>query len=138
MITSLSTHQLYERDLSDEMRAKKKTLGGVLKCMPELKSLSKVQSRKKRQEILKRSRKCIFYAISEIARNIAQGNIPVSEKDLAKLRIHRKKIRDLAKKTTRLRKRKAIIINQSSGFLPQLLIPAITVLGNIAIDQLLR
>lgn len=113
----------------------KMTLESVLRCLPELKQLSKTKSRAKRLKILKKSKKCLYYAISEIARNLVKGNIPISQQRLKKLIQHRNKIRNLAKKTLTLKKRKAIT-HQIGGFLPQLLIPALSVLGNIIIDRI--
>lgn len=113
------------------------TLEKVLECLPELKLLAKTKSSKKRELILKSARSCLFYAISEIARNILIKNIPLTRQQLRKLLPYKKDIRNIAKKSISLKKRKHII-NQSGGFLGPLLIPALTVLGNIAIDQLTK
>lgn len=109
----------------------------VLGCLPTLKTLAKTKSSKKRKELLSKAKNCLFYAISEIARNLIKGNIPLSCSRKRKLQKFKKDIREMAKKTTTLKRRKAII-NQRGGFLPGLLIPAITFLANIAADKLLK
>lgn len=105
------------------------TIEGVIKCLPELEKLSKLKSLSKRKVILKRAKSCLFYAISEIAKNTITGNIPLNQKQKNKLYIHRRQLREISRKSGVSLKRKKLIINQKGGaFLPALLIPAVSYL----------
>ena len=108
----------------------------IVRDLPTLKRLSKLSNDKERVAFLKGCRRSIIYSICEICRNIIRGNMPVStyrRRQLAKYKDH---IREISKKSITLKKRKAIL-NQHGGFLPSLLIPAVSILAQIAAEKLL-
>lgn len=112
-------------------------LRGVIKCLPTLEKIAKSRSLEKRLELLKHAEDCIFYAIGEIFLNILNGNIRVSNKRREKLKPYRLKIRRIASKNLPKQVRKQLII-QSGGFLPSLIIPAVSFLAEIAAKKFLK
>jgi hypothetical protein len=110
----------------------------VIKCLPTLQKLSKAKSRKKRKELLSKCNRCIYYAISEVARNTVKGNIPLSPKRKKQLSPYKNQLRRLARKSGVSLKERKTIINQRGGFLPGLLIPALSILANVAADKLIK
>ena len=57
------------------------TIEGVIRCLPELLKLIEIKDPSEQRKIILKCQSCIIYAISEIRRNILNGNIPISEKD---------------------------------------------------------
>lgn len=113
------------------------TIKRVLECLPTLNEIARSKSAKKRQQLLKEAKDCIFYAISEISLNVLNGNIPVSKQRKLKLTAHKSKLRRLALKTTPLKERKKIVI-QSGGFLASLIIPAVTILADVLAKKFIK
>ena len=99
--------------------------------------MARTRSARKRRLLLQKCNKCIYIAISEIARNTINGNISLSEKRKYNLKRYKESIRELARKNISLNRRKKII-NQKGGFLPGLLIPAISLIANIAARKLIK
>ena len=107
------------------------TLSSVIECIPTLRELSRVESARERNKVLKRCKKgCIYYAISEIARNILLGNIPITSREKILLKRYKVKLKSLNPKKTPLKERKEII-QRGGGFLPALLIPALSALSHL-------
>ena len=109
----------------------------VMRELSTLKKLSRLRDSRQRNAFLKSCKKHTIYAICEICRNVSRGNLPISnirKKQLHKYKTH---IRNLSKKSLTLKKRKEIL-NQKGGFLPSLLIPAVTILAQIAAEKLLK
>ena len=73
--------------------------------------------------------KSFIECLSECAKNVLKGNVPLNKKQLVKLRHRKHQLRSLAlKKTTFAKKRKII---QSGGFLGALIGPIVSVLGSL-------
>uniref|UniRef100_A0A158P511 Uncharacterized protein n=1 Tax=Tetranychus urticae TaxID=32264 RepID=A0A158P511_TETUR len=106
------------------------TVKTAIKCLPSLKALAKAKTNKQRKLILDHANKCIYSVIAEIARETLKGTFDLSEQRKNKLKPYKKHIRALARKSNPTTKKK--IINQQGGFLPGLLVPAITLLANLA------
>jgi len=113
------------------------TLKKVLECVPTLEKIARSRSEKRRKELLKEAKNCIFFAISEISLNILNGNISLTSYQKNKLRPFRNKIRKIASKTVNLPERKKLII-QSGGFLSSLLIPSLSLLADIIARKYLK
>jgi len=114
------------------------TLEGVLKCLPALRKLVKARSLSERRRILRSCRGgCIYYAISEISKNVLSGNIPTSERDRRILKQYKAQLREIRKKTLSLKERKRII-NQKGGLLPGLLVPAVGFLAQFLADRYMK
>lgn len=111
------------------------TLKRVIECLPTITKIAKAKSIEKRLKLLKEARNCIYFAISEITLNVLQGKIPLKSTAKKKLLNHKAAIRKIATKSISLPTRKKVIL-QSGGFLPSLLIPAITVLGEIIASKI--
>jgi len=114
------------------------TLEGVLKCLPTLKKLARTKNLSERRRILRTCRGgCIYYAISEISKNVLNGNIPIDEKNRKILRRYKAQLREIRKKTLTLKRRKTII-NQKGGLVPGLLVPAVGFLAQFLADRYIK
>ena len=114
------------------------TLDTVLSCLPTLKRLAKAKTLRQRRKILSEAKKCLFYSICEITKNVLENNIPLSCKRKESLLPYKKHIRLLARKSGVSLKQQKKIINQRGGFLPHLLLPTVSILSQIAADRLLK
>ena len=112
------------------------TLKQVCNCLSALETLSKAGTKRKRNRILAKCKPCIYKAISEIAKNTLASNIPLSRSHYYKLKRHRSLIRKLAQRGSLRSKQE--LINQSGGFLPSLLIPAVSFLAEIVAKKLIK
>lgn len=108
----------------------------ALTCYPCLKLLVKAKTKQGRKVILDSSPKIIYSVISDIAKQILKGTIPLSPKRVALLKKHKNDLRKLGSKLSLKQKKK--IINQKGGLLPGILWPAVSLLANIAANQLLK
>ena len=88
-----------------------------------------------RAHTIQQCNKELMDCISECARNVLKGNVPLKKRQFTKLQRRKKDVRALASRRTSLRKKKAIV--QKGGFLASLLVPAIAALGSILADHLL-
>ena len=114
------------------------TIEGVVACLPTLRKLAQAKTKKQRLEILNKSKSCIFYAISDISKNILNNNIKIDEKTKRKLKPYKGDLRTLARKSkVPLKQRKQIVITSGGAFLPALLWPAISYLGGKVADKLM-
>jgi hypothetical protein len=111
------------------------SIGGVEKCLPTLRKLAKAKTKKERIKLLKKAKSCIYYSIAEISKNTLNGNIPVTEREKIRIQPYKEHLRRLARKSGVPLKEKKQIVLQSGGFLPGLLIPALTYLGGKLADR---
>lgn len=106
------------------------TLQGVVKCYPYLRAISNARSAKKRRQILQKCpRKCIYYAICEVVKNVLNGNVHIPQKELNRLKRYKGILRELSKKSITLKSRESLI-NQRGGFLPSLLLHALPIIAS--------
>ena len=108
----------------------------IIRDLPTLKKLTKLRNDKERRSFLKSCKRMTIYSICEICRNVVRGNMPISTFRKRQLKKYREHIRELSKKSISLKKRRKIL-NQHGGFLPGLLLPAVTILAQIAAEKLL-
>jgi len=113
------------------------TLKRVLECLPTIEKIARCRSNKRRADLLREAKNCIFFAISEISLNVLNGNIRVSSYRKKQLKPHSSKIRKIADRKISLPLRKKLII-QSGGFLSSLLIPSITLLADLVARRYLK
>ena len=85
------------------------TIEGVIHCLPELFKLIEIKKRSEQRKVILRCQSCVIYAISEICRNILNGNIPISEKDKKILSKHKRSLRSLSKKSITLHERRKTV-----------------------------
>lgn len=111
------------------------TIEGVIKCLPELIKLIEIKDRVKQRKIILNCQSCIIYAISEIIKNILNGNIPISTTEKKKLIKYKTALRKLATTKVSLPERRRVV-NQVGGALPALLIPAISLLGSLIANKI--
>lgn len=84
----------------------------------------KKPNRQRRREILKHADKDLICSICDCAKNILNGNIPVTETNKNRLKKHKQVLRQLADPTVPTTAKKTIFKRQEGGFLSAL-IPAL-------------
>jgi len=101
----------------------------VLICLPSLEKLANAKTDKERKKLISDSKDCVIDAISEIALNCLNENIPLKSCDFDKLVKYKNILRKLSSPSTiKTRKR---IINQNGGFLSILIRPAISLIAGL-------
>jgi len=104
----------------------------VRKYLPVLRRINKLGDKAKRDFV----RKCdrgFLDCISECAKNVLKGNVPLTDRQKTKLRRSRKDLRALSIKKTALRNKRRIL--QKGGFLSALLPPVLGVLASLLIPK---
>lgn len=71
--------------------------------------------------IIKGADKDLVHCLCECAHNLLQGSVPLTKAQKTKLARHKQGLRDIAKKSTSLKRKQQIL--QKGGFLPALLAP---------------
>jgi len=84
---------------------------------------------KAKREYVKRCNRQFIDCVSECAKNVLKGTVPLTNAQMSKLRPKRQDLRALAVKKTSLTKKRKII--QKGGFLSALLTPALSVLAGL-------
>ena len=100
--------------------------------LPVLKRIRRMGEKAKRQYV----RKCdteFVNCVSECAKNLIKGNVPLNNRQMTNLRRKRNDLRTLSKKKTSLRTKRKII--QKGGFLTALLPPVLAVLGSLLLQN---
>ena len=100
----------------------------VRKYLPVLKRIAKLGDKVKRDYV----RKCdkeFLDCISECAKNVVKGNVPLTNRQKTRLRRSRNELRALSVKKTSLRKKRRIL--QKGGFLTALLPPVLGILSSL-------
>jgi len=98
----------------------------ILKYYPLLKKIVRMGNAA-RARIIKQCNREVMYCISECARNVLKGIVPLKRRQFTKLRRRKKDVSALASRRTSLKKR-AIV--QKGGFLASLLVPVIAALSS--------
>jgi hypothetical protein len=106
----------------------------LVKCENELRSLAKA-SKQDQIKIIKRSKKCLIKAISEIVRNCLLGNIPMNSCRKNKLKHYKKLLKSISRRSLPLEKKRTLIIQHGTGFL-SLLLPIALETVKILIENL--
>lgn len=86
-----------------------------------------------REGICKGADRDLILCICECADNILRGNIPIKGTIKRKLSKHKKHLRELSDRKTKLKAKKQILV-QHGGFLPLLLTPILSVAGSLLAD----
>lgn len=84
-----------------------------------------------RKAILKAANEALVRTICECILNVLKETVPVSKPAKRKLLAHKKSLIALAEKSTPLRKKKKILVQQGGNFLGLLLPPVLRVLSSI-------
>jgi len=100
----------------------------VKKFLPVLRRIRKMGDKARRDYIKKCNREFID-CVSECAKNVIKGNVPMTGPQKANLRRRRKDVRALAIKKTSLTKKRRIL--QKGGFLTALLPPVFSILSSM-------
>ena len=100
--------------------------------LPLLKQINRLGDRAKRQLIQKCDREFLD-CVSECAKNVIKGNVPLKPAQLQRLRRERSNVRALALKKTSLKKKRRIL--QKGGFLGALIPPVLSVLGSLLLGN---
>jgi len=80
----------------------------VKRLLPILKRINKLGDKAKRQYV-KKCNKEFVDCVSECAKNILRGNVPLTSNQTTKLRRNKKNVRSLATKKTSLKKTRQIL-----------------------------
>jgi len=96
--------------------------------LPTLRKIHRKGDNAKR-EYVKRCNRQFIDCVSECAKNVLKGNVPLTNAQMSKLRLRRQDLRALSVKKTSLAKKRKII--QKGGFLSALLAPALSVLAGL-------
>jgi len=102
------------------------------KYLPILKQIQRLGEKAKKQFIKKCDREFID-CVSECAKNVIKGNVPLKPTQLRRLRRERSNVRVLASKKTSLKKKRRIL--QKGGFLGALLPPFLGVLSSLLLGN---
>ena len=100
----------------------------VRRYLPVLKQIRKLGDRARREYVRKCDKEFID-CVSECAKNVIKGNVPLTDRQKATLRPKRKDVKALSLKKTSLRKKRRIL--QKGGFLTALLSPVLSILGSL-------
>ena len=96
--------------------------------LPVLKRIRRMGEKAKRQYVRKCDKEFVN-CVSECAKNVIKGNVPLNDRQMTNLRRKRNDLRALSKKKTSLRAKRKII--QKGGLLTALLPPVLAVLGSL-------
>lgn len=107
------------------------------RCLPWLKKLAKARSSKTRKKLFKIAPQKVLKAIKEIIRNIVNGKIKLKSSQKTSLHRYKNVLRRLSNNNYTVKKQKQILI-QKGGFLPNLLLPIITLLASTLADNFLK
>ena len=105
----------------------------VKNYLPTLKRIRRLGEKARRDYV----RKCdneFIHCVSECAKNLIKGNVPLATHQMKNLRRRRYDLRALSAKKTSLQKKKKIL--QNGGFLTTLLPPVLTVLDNLLMQHI--
>jgi len=100
----------------------------VRKYLPVLKRIAKLGDKAKR-DCVRKCDKEFLDCISECAKNVVKGNVPLTNRQKTRLRRSRNELRALSVKKTSLRKKRRIL--QKGGFLTALLPPVLGILSSL-------
>jgi len=100
----------------------------VKRYLPVLKRIRKLGN-KARREFIRKCDKDFIDCVSECARNLLKGNVPLTKRQMTNLRRKRQDLRVLSKKKTSMRAKRKIV--QKGGFLFALLPPVLSVLTSL-------
>jgi len=106
----------------------KKMSERIKRFLTTLRRIHRIGEKAKR-EYLKRCNRQFIDCVSECAKNVLKGNIPLTDAQMSNLRPRRQDLRALSVKKTSLTKKRKII--QKGGFLSALLAPALSVLAGL-------
>jgi len=96
--------------------------------LPVLKRINKIGD-KARWQYVKKCNKQFIDCVSECAKNVLRGNVPLTKQQSTKLRRNKNNLRALSVKKTSLRKKRQII--QKGGFLRAIITPILSHLGGL-------
>jgi len=99
----------------------------VRKYLPVLKRIAKLGDKAKRDYV----RKCdkdFLVCVSECAKNVLKGNVPLTNRQKTRLHRSRNDLRAMSVRKTPLRKKRRIL--QKGGFLTALLPPLLAILSS--------
>lgn len=94
-----------------------------------LQRLARCKNSRSRKALLEQGGTRLQEAVREVCHNLLEGNIPLTDKSLTRLRRHRHVLRALARKKTSLKQR--VALNQRGGFLAALLPVALSTLVSL-------
>jgi len=105
----------------------------VKKYLPVLKRIRRLGDKARREYVRKCDREFVD-CVSECAKNVIKGNVPLTSRQMTTLRRKKYDLRALSKRKTSLKAKRKIL--QKGGFLSALLPPVLSVLGGLLLNSL--
>lgn len=99
--------------------------------LPFLKRCQHARCKKKFKSLIKSAGSSDILTLSECAKNLLLGNIPMTEKQKVKLKKHKKKIKMLALKKNSISKKRRMLQRGGGAFIPLLATLAGTLLSSL-------
>jgi len=127
--TSIANEHIPHRD---SLRTRAEMSERVKKYLPVLKRIRRLGDKAKKAYVRKCNREFID-CVSECAKNVIKGNVPVTDRQMTNLRRKRYDLRTLSKKKTSVKTKRKIL--QKGGFLSALLPPVLSVLGSLLLQN---
>jgi len=102
-----------------------------------LEKLSKAK-RKERNDLILNAKGDVLKCVCDCANNVLKGNVPLNKSQFKYLEKYRCTLRKLGNNKLTVDDRKNLIVNQRGGFLPNLLIPVLSIAGSFLVDKLTK
>lgn len=106
-------------------------------CLPWFKKLVKTRNKSSRRKFFKKAPKKVLKSLREIIKNILNGKIRLKNQQKRRLRRYKNVMRTLSNNNFSEKRRKTILI-QKGGFLPNLLVPIISLLASSIVQKILQ
>lgn len=103
--------------------------------VPVLRQLCRC-NKKVRKQILEQGGKPLQLSLRECALNLLKGNIPLSKRQINRLKKHKNQLREISKRSTSQKRR--FQIEQRGGFLASLLVPIVGSLVGAAVQSAVK
>lgn len=102
-----------------------------------IKVLSKSKKRL-RQALLKEADRDLIICLSDCAKNLLNGNVPLNPGQFKNLTKYKLPLRSLADKKIKINDKRNIIANQKGGFIPLFLTPILSIATSLLADAITR
>jgi len=103
----------------------------IKRHIPFIRQLNNKSEKKTRDKYIKRASQEEIYTICECALNICKGNVPLSNKQLTKLKKYQRNLHHLAFGKSNLQTKKRYIIQKGGGLLPIIVASVLPLLAKI-------
>lgn len=113
------------------------TVESCVKCLPWLKKLTKARTKIARKKFFRAAPLKVLRSIREIIKNILNGKIKIKDSQKHFLKRYKNVLYRVTSNDYPVTKQKTILV-QRGGFLPNLLLPIISILSSTIADKILK